>query len=88
MAWFGSSGGKLSHNGSTGGGYARVSLFPDDYVSGSGRNLRGMHVATASKTGGLQSGVGGRMEDLMSAIVIAAADANVSSAVNYWDVAW
>lgn len=87
MAWFGSSGGKLSHNGSTGGGYARVSLLPDDYVSGSGRNLRGMHVATASNTGGLKSGVGGRMEDLMSAIVIAAADANVSSAVNYWDAA-
>jgi len=86
--FFRAASGKLSHNGALGGGYASVSLFPDDYVSASGLDLRDIHVAIASNTGNLADGVSDRMKDLIGQIAIATANANLFPWVDYWPDAW
>ena len=88
MGFGGSDTGKLSHTGSTGGGYARVNVFPDNYASPSGRNLRGVHIALATNTSGLPGGAGDRVSDLMDEIVIAVADAGLRNDLDYWPQAW
>ncbi len=80
--------GKLYHNGATGGGYAQLSLFPDDYNSASGEDLSGIHVAIALNTGNLSDGVNGRINALIGDIAIATAQSNLSNNVDYWPQAW
>ena len=80
--------GKLFHNGATGGGYAQLVLFPDDYVSASGLDIAGYHVAVASNTSGLAKGIYTRINQLINTIVKDAARANIASTINYWDQAW
>lgn len=88
MGFGGSDTGKLSHTGSIGGGYARVNLFPDTYVSASGRDLTGIHIALAANTSNLTDGAGTRASDLMDRIVIAVADANLGADIDFWPQAW
>lgn len=88
IGFFRKASGKLWHNGATGGGYAFLSIFPDDYVSASGRDLREIHVAIASNTGNLKEDIGDRMSSLIGQIANATADANLPTSVDYWSEAW
>lgn len=80
--------GKLWHTGSIGGGYARVNVFPPNYVSASGRDLKGVHIALATNTSNLPSGAGDRASALLDRIVIAVADAGLRADLDYWPDAW
>ena len=50
MGWGKNSKDALSHSGKVGGGAAYVVMFPDGYISNSGQDLSGVHVAIASNT--------------------------------------
>lgn len=53
MAWGATSKGKLSHGGDSGkGGTSFVAMFPDGYVSKSGVDLSGVHVAIVANASG------------------------------------
>ena len=88
MGFHWSEGGKLSHNGSIGGGFAELVLFPDDYDSPSGLSLEGYHVAVALNTGNLREDIDVRLNALIDFIVRETARANLRGDVDYWNVAW
>ncbi len=85
---FAGGGGKLSYTGSLGGGYARVDVFPEGYVSANGRDLKGLHIAFATNTSDLPDGAAARVSDLMDRMAIATADTAVPASLDYWPQAW
>ena len=57
--------GKLSHNGSTGGGRAYIAKFPDGYTAGDGTDLSNVFVAIAINTNGGDISLGGLADDIV-----------------------
>jgi CubicO group peptidase (beta-lactamase class C family) len=55
MGWFKGSKDRLSHSGDTSGGTAFAVMFPDGFISNSGRNLSQICVALNTNIGGVQS---------------------------------
>lgn len=76
--------GKLSHNGSTGGGYAVVAVFPAGYTANDGTDLSDIHVAINCNTSELKKGAGGRISDLASLIAVATGKANLPGSLDYF----
>ncbi|WP_300037721.1 serine hydrolase domain-containing protein [uncultured Roseobacter sp.] len=80
--------GKLSHNGSTGGGYATVAVFRDGYTAVSGEDLSDIHVAITTNTSGLSDSTEAAIRSMASTIAKAAANADVPVTTDYWNQAW
>jgi hypothetical protein len=81
MGWGKNSKNALSHSGKVGGGAAYVVMFPDGYISNSGRDLSGVHVAIASNT---EVGTGA-LKTLASQIAL---EVPVSSIPGDFQISW
>lgn len=88
FGFYGSSRGKLSHNGDTGGGYSTIAVFPAGYTAVSGQDLSDVHVALATNTSNLTDETKSRITAMASEIAKAVADAGLPASVDYWNVAW
>lgn len=93
FGWHKSATGRLSHSGSTGGGYAYASLFPGNYVHPDGHDVAGIHVAIASNTRDSRKSSGDRfgseLRKLTNRIAIVAANSpEIPADLDYWPVAW
>lgn len=94
LAWMSSATGRLHHSGSTGGGYAYVSLFPDTYVHPDGHDVAGIHVAIASNTRDKTDDrthrrFGSELRKLTNRIAIVAGElADTAADLDYWSIAW
>lgn len=80
MAWKSNTKGKLGHGGEIDGGGAYVAMFPDDYISSTGLNIGGIHVAVVTNVRHESDS----LNELSSQIVLALPDSNVDPAHDLW----
>lgn len=85
MGWGKGAKGKLSHNGSTGGGTAFAAMFPDGYISNGGKDLSRVNVViitnvnaqSKDKNGNPLPSITSQLSDLADDIALAVPDSNV-----------
>lgn len=80
MGWGRATKGKLSHSGLVGGGAAYVAMFPDGYISSTGLDIGGIHVAVVTNV----KATSGSLNSLSSQIVLALPGSDVDPAHDLW----
>jgi|GEM_PF-1812903 len=80
MGWGKNSKGKLAHDGLIDGGAAYVAMFPEGYISQSGKDLSEVHVALAANTRVSTSA----LRNLASKIALAVPDSDIPPLYDLW----